>query len=61
MRWLLLALAAVAAVVVVNVALLSHSGAPGDPVGKLVPIASIPAPTSPALAAPPTQTASEDD
>jgi hypothetical protein len=43
-RWLLLALVAVTAVVAVNVALLSHSGAPNDPVGKLVPVASIPTP-----------------
>lgn len=49
MRWLLLALVAVAAVVAVNVALLSHSGAPNDPVGKLVPVASIPTPPAPTV------------
>ena len=45
MRWALLALAAVAAVVAINVALLSNSGAPSDPVGRLIPVASTPAPT----------------
>ena len=58
MRWLLLALVAVVAVVAVNVALLSQSGAPGDPVGRLIPVAPSPAPTP---AAPVTPRASEDD
>ena len=61
MRWLLLALVAVAAVVAVNVALLSHSGAPNDPVGKLIPVASIPRPTPAAPAVTVTQSHPEDD
>jgi hypothetical protein len=43
-KWLL-ALVAVAAVVAANIALLSYGGgARHDPVGKLMPIASVPAP-----------------
>ena len=43
MKWLVVALAAVAAVVVVNVALLSYGGSAKDPVGQLTPIGSVPA------------------
>jgi hypothetical protein len=51
MRWTIAAIvAALAAVVAVNVALLTYAGDRHDPVGRLSPIASLPAapgPTAP--------------
>jgi hypothetical protein len=42
-KWVVAALAAVAAVVAVNVALLSYGGDRHDPVGRLSPVATLPA------------------
>src|SRR5437763_30796 len=63
MRWVLVTAAAVAAVVAVNVALLSYGGRQPDRVGRLTPIASMPAsfqkPANHPVQAPPTP--AEDD
>lgn len=53
MRWVVVAVAALAAVVAVNVALLAYGGDRHDPVGKLSPLATLP---SPAPAPAPTTT-----
>ena len=47
MRWIVVAAAAVAAVVAVNVALLAYGGDRHDPVGKLSPVATMPSPAPP--------------
>lgn len=64
MRWVLLALTCVAAVVAVNIALLSSStGTHHDPVGRLSPVsATIPSPSSGSVppAAPPSAHPEDD-
>lgn len=46
MKWALVVLVALAAVIAVNAALLSYGGDRHDPVGRLSPVARMPAPSS---------------
>lgn len=54
MKWALVVLVALAAVIAVNAALLSYGGARHDPVGRLSPVATMPAPSSTTPRPPPT-------
>jgi hypothetical protein len=47
--WVVVTVAALTAVVAVNVALLSYGGDRHDPVGRLSPVATVPAPAPPSI------------
>lgn len=49
MSWIVVTVAALTAVVAVNVALLSYGGDRHDPVGRLSPVATVPAPAPPSI------------
>ena len=62
MRWVVLALTCVAAVVAVNIALLSATGTRHDPVGRLSPVGTtIPTPSSGAVVPPAPPAAHRED